>query len=157
MDKCATHGTGGRSGECEGCKAYWRTKRAAYRQRNPDYWRSGAASEGAGNRSLQRMKARLLQNARARGRQAGIEATIKADEIDWPSHCPVLGTELDYRTTDRTGIPHANLPSIDRWDNDKGYVPGNVAVISLRANEIKRDASIAEMRAILNYMQSTPF
>ena len=53
----------------------------------------------------------------------------------------MLGIPLDY------GWPVTNLwavPSIDRIDNTKGYVPGNVIVMSHRANKLKGDATKEE-------------
>lgn len=41
-----------------------------------------------------------------------------------------------------------NAPSLDRINNDLGYVPGNVMVISRRANIIKKDATLDELVAI---------
>jgi hypothetical protein len=43
-------------------------------------------------------------------------------------------------------------PSLDRIDNSKGYVKGNVAVISFRANTLKNNATADELRAIANFM-----
>lgn len=44
-------------------------------------------------------------------------------------------------------------PSIDRFDNSRGYTPDNIRVISLRANIIKSDATADEVEAVLNYMR----
>jgi len=44
-------------------------------------------------------------------------------------------------------------PSIDRVDNSKGYVPGNVRIISWRANRLKNDATVEEMELIIKYMK----
>lgn len=46
-----------------------------------------------------------------------------------------------------------NSPSLDRINNKKGYVKGNVAVISMRANHVKADGTTAELTAIANFMQ----
>ena len=46
-----------------------------------------------------------------------------------------------------------NSPNLDRIFPKKGYVPGNVRVISQRANRIKSDATVEEMRAVLRDMQ----
>lgn len=40
-------------------------------------------------------------------------------------------------------------PSLDRLDSSKGYVKGNVRVISKRANQLKNNATVEEMRMVL--------
>ena len=47
-----------------------------------------------------------------------------------------------------------HTPTIDRIDNNKGYIPGNVAVISWRANALKKDASTEEVEKLLVWMRS---
>lgn len=67
-----------------------------------------------------------------------------------PTVCPVFGIPIDTVY----GTPAANRPSLDRVDNTKGYVVGNVMVISWRANTRKSDMSISELRALLAYMEA---
>lgn len=67
-----------------------------------------------------------------------------------PDVCPVLGIPIDYGAK---GINNPNAASVDRIDNKKGYVPGNVVIVSFRANELKRDASLDEMRALLRFYE----
>ena len=43
---------------------------------------------------------------------------------------------------------------MDRFDNAKGYTPENVRVISNRANLLKKDATVEEIRMLLRYMES---
>lgn len=57
-----------------------------------------------------------------------------------PTVCPLLGVELCYN-----GPLSAVSPSLDRKDSSKGYVPGNVWVISHRANVIKNNATAEEL------------
>ncbi|WP_145960516.1 hypothetical protein [Novosphingobium meiothermophilum] len=45
----------------------------------------------------------------------------------------------------------ANSPSLDRIEPELGYVPGNTIVISNRANRLKSDATIDELRAIASF------
>lgn len=46
------------------------------------------------------------------------------------------------------GKQHAASPSLDRIIPTLGYVPGNVWVISHRANELKRDATLQEIQML---------
>jgi hypothetical protein len=66
-----------------------------------------------------------------------------------PSHCPVLGVELDWSVMRGPNIgPLPNSPSLDRIDPSKGYIKGNVWIISHRANSIKNDASHEELKLV---------
>lgn len=46
-----------------------------------------------------------------------------------------------------------NSPSLDRMIPALGYVASNVRVISYRANAIKRDATLDELRALVAYVE----
>jgi len=78
--------------------------------------------------------------------------TIEFDEISWPTHCPVLGLELDYYGL--TGRKEENSVSFDRIDSNKGYIPGNVQIISWRANRIKNDGTADEHRKIADFLDN---
>jgi hypothetical protein len=45
-----------------------------------------------------------------------------------------------------------NSPSIDRIDPERGYVKGNIKIISFRANQIKSDASHQELKLVAAYV-----
>ena len=68
-----------------------------------------------------------------------------------PLTCPVLGITLNW-TLEGKGSPN-DCPSIDRLDPAKGYVKGNVRIISQKANRLKSNASMDELEAILTYMK----
>lgn len=90
----------------------------------------------------------MLQNARVRARRAGVPFTITVDDIVIPTHCPILGIPL-FQKKGKGGGDHS--PSLDRVRPHEGYVPGNVIVISNRANRLKSDASIRELRDIASF------
>lgn len=99
----------------------------------------------------------IVSKARRRGRSLGLEATITVADIIWPTHCPVLGLKLFY--PERRGEQHRprhDWASLDRWDNTKGYVAGNVFVISMRANTLKNDATAEELQAVSLYARRKP-
>ena len=99
---------------------------------------------------------KLLYAARKRAKQNELECTITVDDIVIPGICPALGIKLEARIgagrQNREEI--GNSPSLDRIDNSKGYIPGNVAVISLRANMIKTNATAAELKAVAAYIDA---
>ncbi len=102
-----------------------------------------------GETDLQRIE-RVWSRTRARMKAKGCEFTILFSDVSWPTHCPVLGMELDYSN----GCSE-NGYSLDRLDCNKGYIPGNVHVISRRANRIKNDATILELEQVIAWMRKT--
>lgn len=119
----------------ERLKALVRIKRAAdpeqFRQRQKA-WR------------LKNPKQDMLNRARHRARVRGLEFTLTPEDIDLPKTCPVLGIPIVYGREEAG----PNSPSLDRRDNTKGYIKGNVTVISFRANQLKSDATPDELRAL---------
>ena len=67
-----------------------------------------------------------------------------------PDCCPVLGIKLE-RNRDKCG-PGPGSPTLDRIVPSLGYVPGNVVVISHKANSIKSNATAAEIRAVADWL-----
>jgi hypothetical protein len=65
--------------------------------------------------------------------------------------CPVLGIPLAYSRT--TGVIHDASPTVDKMKPELGYVPGNIVVVSFRANAIKRNATLKELEAVLQFYQ----
>ena len=64
------------------------------------------------------------------------------------THCPLLGIELIYENCGRKATP-ANYATLDRIDATKGYEKGNVQILSFRANTIKGDATLEELKLIV--------
>ena len=92
---------------------------------------------------------RLLYAAKRRATTKQIDFNLEEADIVIPEYCPALGLKLQpvYGVTGRD-----SSPSLDRIDNNEGYVKGNVAVISFRANTLKNNATAEELRAIADYM-----
>jgi hypothetical protein len=100
----------------------------------------------------------LLQNARRRARRKGIPFDlVYTDLVPLPTHCPVLGMRLAYGPgRGRKLYENPNAASLDRIHNHLGYVKGNVIVISLRANLLKGQATVAELRKIADFYGRLP-
>lgn len=136
--------------EYEALLAKEREARAAFRANHPDKLREYRRSRE--KTRVRSVKSELVRRARARGRKRGLEATVTMTEISWPTHCPVLGIELDYSTPRGSrDASKPNLPTLDRWDNSKGYVAGNVYIISMRANALKSNGTPDELEAVARY------
>ena len=95
--------------------------------------------------------AHMVKKARQRAKDKELAFNIDNDFIRSiiPSHCPIFGTRLEW-SCNRGGAAHSlpNSPSLDRIDPLKGYVKGNVWIISNRANRIKNDASHEELKLV---------
>lgn len=92
----------------------------------------------------------LFNNAKMRAKERKLEIDIDKEFIknNLGEFCPVLGVKYEY-ANNNPSCP--NSPSLDRFDNNKGYTKDNVKIISLRANKLKNDASKEEIEKILNY------
>ena len=111
--------------------------------------KAAAASKRCRDKFPERMRLlNLLGNARRRAAAKGIAFSITKDDIVIPETCPILGVPLQF--PDGVG-PHDYSPSLDRIRPELGYVPGNVLVISYRANRIRNDATAEELARVLAY------
>jgi hypothetical protein len=91
----------------------------------------------------------MVNAARKRAKDKGIEFSITKEDVIIPDFCPILNIKLAAGIGKR--IPSS--PSLDRFDNKVGYTKENTRVISLRANVLKNDAELWEMRSIVKYME----
>ncbi|CAB4139149.1 hypothetical protein UFOVP343_46 [uncultured Caudovirales phage] len=69
-------------------------------------------------------------------------------ESIWTEECPVFGRP--FVRFDKT---HSDGPALDRIIPSLGYVKGNVVYISSRANRIKYDATVEELRQVLKFVE----
>ncbi len=95
------------------------------------------------NRRPGKRELRMLNAARQRAKVRNLEFNITIEDIIIPDKCPLL--EIDLRQTDGTkSACKSNSPSLDRIDSSKGYIKGNVWVISHKANTMKSNATLEE-------------
>ena len=88
----------------------------------------------------------LHHNAKKRAKRKGIVFTILKEEIHIPSYCPLLGIPLMKNPNGR--YQWDNSATIDKIDNNKGYVVGNVWVVSSLANLIMSSATAEQIIAV---------
>ena len=93
----------------------------------------------------------MLGRARRRARDKGLDFNLTIEDIQIPEKCPVFNIPLIINDK-----PHVDSsPALDRIDSSKGYIKGNVIVVSNRANFIKRDATPEELRLLADFYDNT--
>jgi hypothetical protein len=120
------------------CKSCTTEKYRAYckeqRESNPIDWK----------------RRQMLADAKKRAKKFNLPCDLTLDDIGYTTHCPVLGVHLSW---ENVGQALPTSPSLDRLIPELGYVKGNVAVISVRANAIKNDATWEEVQKVANWLR----
>ena len=125
---CAANKNGAYSW-CRGCVSVnnrkWYDKNTIYaKERSRQYHRRNPVSH-------------ILSNARSRAKSLNLPFNLTSEDIHIPDVCPVLGIKLEVGGQGGRD----NSPSLDRINPSKGYVKGNVWIISNRANRMKQEMS----------------
>ena len=95
------------------------------------------------------VKKKMLYSAKIRAKKKNIPFNLTEEDIFVPEFCPILGIPL--KVSDQ--IPTSNSPSLDRIIPEKGYVKDNIVVISYKANTIKNDSTIDELKKIVDFYE----
>ena len=96
----------------------------------------------------------MLRQAKKRAREKNIEFDLTSEDIQIPFLCPVLNIPLFHGPNIKQ---HKGSPSLDRIDNNKGYIKGNIQIISWRANDLKRNGTIEEFESIIQYIKRNQY
>ena len=96
----------------------------------------------------------LYNSAKSRAKRKGHEFNITIQDIiditPKSKCCPVLGIPL----TPGKGRAVDSSPTLDRIDNERGYVRGNICMMSYRANRLKSDSNPDELERIAHWVRS---
>jgi len=95
----------------------------------------------------------MLSNSKIRALKKDIPHAINGAYLEkiWPKDniCPVLGNkfEMGFKY-----VKSKNLaPSLDRIIPKKGYIQGNLVIVSDIVNRVKSDATLEDMKKILTF------
>jgi len=94
---------------------------------------------------------RMLTRAKSRAKQKNIPFNLTLEDIEVPETCPLLGIPIEIQP--KKGY-HPNSPSLDKIIPEKGYIKGNVWVISNRANTLKNDATLQELKTLVENLEA---
>jgi len=103
------------------------------------------------NMNLKKLLSHIKSSAKRRNLDFNLTEAYLMD-LSFPLICPILDVPICY---DRSKGLRDFGPSIDRIDNDLGYVQGNISVISVRANRAKNNLSEKELKQFSLYYQNT--
>lgn len=109
-----------------------------YREKNPEKCKEMVKDWYSRNRDTKRI---ILYRAKTRAKKYSLDFNLGCEDIEIPEVCPALGIKIEWGQKGWSD----NAPSLDRIDNTKGYIKGNVVVVSNRANLLKKDASVQEL------------
>ena len=130
-----------------------RTEEGIRRLKIREYAKIGNPEHLNRRRELHRKdpRIRLRGSAKERAIYKGIVFDIPSykDLPRVPDYCPILKISLyvgDSVSTD-------NSPTLDRIDNTKGYIKGNIQIISRKANQMKSNANLKEIKMLYNFMK----
>ncbi len=101
----------------------------------------------------------MITRTKKRAQKYGREVIITYEDLlPLPTHCSILGLELVYRSKKlndkKQAQGEAASASLDRIDSTRGYVPGNVRIISWRANTLRNNGTYAEMEAVARDLEA---
>ena len=95
----------------------------------------------------------MLRAARQRARKFNILFNLSVNDFNIPEKCPLLNIPLVKHVGKNTS-GNFDSPSLDKIIPEKGYVKGNVWAISNRANMIKNNASLEELKLLVNNLEN---
>lgn len=95
----------------------------------------------------------LLRAAKSRAAKYNLPFSITEEDVLIPTYCPILKLKLERKFGGYGG--HDSSPSLDRIVPELGYVPGNVWVISQKANSMKSNASVRELQLFKEWIRNT--
>jgi hypothetical protein len=84
---------------------------------------------------------RIIAIIKSRAKQKNMDFNLEPEDIQIPELCPVFKIPLEKYITKGKYGPRYNSPSVDRIDNTKGYIKGNIQIISHKANSMKSNAT----------------
>jgi hypothetical protein len=116
------------------------SKRRKSKYRNNDSFREEVLRKRAIYRAGKIREVMLCQ-AKIRSRRNKLNFNLELDDIDIPEYCPILNIKMTQGPRNLF-----NSPSLDRIDVTKGYIKGNVAVISILANMMKNKATLDQLK-----------
>jgi len=121
------------------------------KKRISDYWKVFYANnrerlkKKSAKRYWEKLPEYLFYAAKDRAKRAGIPFNITKYDVVVPKVCPVFKRKFIPGDRDWT-------PSLDKIVPSKGYVKGNIAVMSFKANRMKHNNTKKDLKRLLAWL-----
>ena len=97
----------------------------------------------------------MLSNAKIRAKQKGVDFNLTSQYLKkiFPkdNKCPITGLNFEFGYINKEKINKNNSPSLDRIIPNKGYIIGNVMIISDLMNRMKQDSTYEDIEKLYNF------
>ena len=132
------------------CKKCETQKTRIYEKENPEQvanmkkaWKSkNIFYKRKTNQAIKNPQKYIYNHIKASAKNRNLEFNLEIDDIVIPEICPYLNIPIKFNFYDKL---KDDSISVDRIDNTKGYVKGNIQLISNKANRCKSNLSINEL------------
>lgn len=94
-----------------------------------------------------RFETTIVQRSKFRAMKKNIPHNITEEDIIIPEYCPILGVKIEMKRNSKYG------PSIDQIVPGKGYIKGNIQIISRRANYLKSNITPDEVDLLYRWFE----
>ena len=102
------------------------------------------------NSGKQNERYQLWCQAKKRAKRKNLEFNLKPTDIpEIPKVCPILKIPIIIGNDKLTD----NSPTLERIDNNKGYIKNNILIISYKANRIKNNATLKELKMVVKFYE----
>lgn len=148
------YGKFGKTNQCKNCMTSYRN---ANKVRQAEYMRNLRLTDNdkvkeTRNKSYHKdPRRKLFMSAKSRSKRLNIPFNIDIEDIIIPDKCPLLEVPFIQGTKDNYQYSY----SLDRIDNSKGYIKGNIQVITNKANSMKNNASVEELKVFCENILKT--
>lgn len=94
----------------------------------------------------------MFNAAKHRALKKNLPFEIEKKDIEIPEFCPILGIKLESSTSSYSNKDSS--PSLDRKNPKLGYTKENIWIISNKANTMKSNASLEELKKFGGWVNS---
>lgn len=122
-----------------------------WRSENKEYLRN-YAREYYPDYSKRNEEKLILGRVKSQAKIKKVPFNLKLEDIVIPECCPVLGMKLERNFGGRGNSPSS--PSVDRIVPSKGYVVGNIIIMSQQANVMKNNATLEELERFADWVKN---